>query len=80
MIRIRSRRRSETRLIADLDDILRPGRTHVLGVLWRWPYELGLVTGFVAVVTTLARTVGTAWAVVTADVIRRGQGPWPCAA
>ena len=79
MTRIRSRRRSEAQLIADLDDILRPGcRIGVLGAAWRWRYELGLAAGVTLALAALLRVLGTEWTVIAMSALAGALAPpWP---
>ena len=79
MTRIRSRRRSEAQLIADLDDILRPSRRiGVLGAAWRWRYELGLAAGVTLALATLLRVLGTEWTVIAMSALAGALAPpWP---
>jgi hypothetical protein len=73
---IRTRRRAEAQLAADLNDLLRPAsRAGVLGAVWRWRYELALVAGAAAAVTVLLLVVGTAGTVVAASALLGAFGP-----
>ena len=76
MTRTRPGQRHEAQLVADLHDLLRPvPRARVLGIVWRWRYELILVAGVAAAVTALLLTVGTAWTVMAASALLGALSP-----
>ena len=60
MHRTRAHRRSEAWLLAELETRFRPGRrATLLGYLWWWRYELGIVAGLVSALIVLVRALGT---------------------
>jgi len=76
MIRTRGRRRHEAQLLADLNDLLRPApRAGVLGIVWRWRYELALLAGAAMAVTALLLVLGGAWTVITVSALLGTFGP-----
>jgi hypothetical protein len=78
-----SRDRASTRggehLRADLATILTPEpRAFFLTVIWRWRYELALVTGIVAAASVLFRALGAQWATITLSAAAGlCSPPWP---
>src|SRR5262245_30365963 len=79
MIRTRARRRAEAQLLTDLNDLLRPGpRISVLGVGWRWRYELALAAGLLALVGALLYALGGGWTVICLSALAGVvTPPWP---
>jgi hypothetical protein len=79
MTRIRSLRRSEAQLIADLDDVLRPGpRFGVLGAVWRWRYELMLGTAVTTTLVMFGRVLGAEWTIIWLSALAGMVAPpWP---
>ena len=79
MIRTRSRRRSEAQLLADLNDLLRPGpRITVPGVAWRWRYELALAACLAVAAGMLLYALGGEWTVICMSALAGTvTPPWP---
>ncbi len=74
------RRRSSRQVLADLQFALRPvARPNPLVIMWRWRYELGLVTGLPAAMIILGRAVGAVWAVVILAALAHLIVLWPAA-
>lgn len=74
----RSRRRSESQLLADLETALRPAPRRDLATLaWRWRYEILLAAGVAAALAFLIRMLGLEWTVITASALAGALGPWP---
>jgi hypothetical protein len=65
MRRYRAHRRSEGRLLAELETAFQPGRrATIFGYAWWWRYELAIALGLAGVIFLLAQAVGAAWAVI----------------
>jgi hypothetical protein len=63
--RARARRRSEARLLAELESAIRPGRrATIFGYAWWWRYELGIVLGLTMAVLLLVHVFGAGRAVL----------------
>ena len=79
MIRTRPRRRGQAHLLADLDDLLKPGpRITVPGVVWRWRYELALAACLAVAAATLLCTLGGEWTVICVSALAgMASPPWP---
>ena len=74
------RRRSSRQVLADLQFALRPvARPNPLVIVWRWRYELGLVTGLPAAMIILGRAVGAVWAVGILAALTHLIVLWPAA-
>ena len=70
MMPVRSRQRSDARLRADLAELLTPApRTHLPVFLWRWRYEVAVMTTIIAAVTVLVWALGGEWGIITASVM-----------
>lgn len=84
MAPVRSRRRNQDRLRADLAAILVPEpRTSLPVLIWRWRYELALLAGVAAVLTALIWALGIEWGIIAASVLAglcSPPWPWPIAA
>ena len=75
-----NRRRSSRQVLSDLQFALSSvARPNPLAILWRWRYELALLTGLPAVVIILMRAVGTIWAVVILAALAHLIVLWPAA-
>jgi hypothetical protein len=79
MAPVRSRRRNQDRLRADLAAILVPEpRTSLPVLIWRWRYELALLAGVAAVLTALIWALGIEWGIIAASVLTGlCSPPWP---
>ncbi len=78
MARIRSLRRSNNFLIADLADALRPRpRRNPLGTAWRWRYETALVSGAVAAIAAAVSLLGAGMAVACTAGLLAISSLWP---
>jgi len=74
------RRRNSRRVLSDLQFALTSvARPNPLVIMWRWRYELGLVTGLPAAVIVLMRAVGAVWAVVILAALAHLIVLWPAA-
>lgn len=72
------RRRSNRQVLSELQLALRSvARPNPLVIMWRWRYELGLVTGMPAAVIILVRAAGIAWAVVILAALVHMIVLWP---
>jgi hypothetical protein len=63
-----------SRMQAALTPVTRP---NVLVILWRWRYELGLLTGLPTAFVLLARAIGAGWTVLITVVILHVIALWP---
>lgn len=78
MARIRSLRRSDNFLIADLADALRPRpRRNPLGTAWRWRHETALVSGAVAAIAAAVSLLGAGTAVACTAGLMAISSLWP---
>jgi hypothetical protein len=79
MVEVGSRRSSEARLRAGLATILTPEpRINLPLLLWRWRYELALLTGIAAAVTALVWALGAEWGLIAASALAGAcSPPWP---
>jgi len=79
MARIHPRRRSEVRLLADLETILTPEpRPRAPLLIWRWRYELASLLTIVVAVIMLVRWAGAEWAIISTSAMAGAFGPpWP---
>jgi hypothetical protein len=74
------RRRSSRQVLSELQLALRSvARPNPLVIMWRWRYELGLVTGLPATVIILVRAAGTGWAVIILAALAHLIVLWPAA-
>ncbi len=77
-MRNRSLRRSESQLISDLEQALRPApRIRPAGLLWRWRHEGLLAAAAGTVLAVLAHVIGVEWTVICTSAVVGGLGPWP---
>lgn len=74
--RPRNTRQALTHLQFALTSVARP---NPLVIVWRWRYELGLLTGLPAAVTLLVQSVGTIYAVVVLAALAHLILLWPAA-
>lgn len=66
MRRTRSHRRSEARLLAELESAIRPRRrATIIGYAWWWRYELGLAVGLTAITLLLVHAFGAGRAAIS---------------
>jgi hypothetical protein len=78
MRRSRAHRRSEGRLLAELETVLRPGRrATIVGYAWWWRYELAIVLALAGVIFLLAQAVGAGWAVLGVSATVGCCAFWP---
>jgi hypothetical protein len=78
MRRSRAHRRSEARLLAELETVLQPGRrATIFGYAWWWRYELAIALGLGLVIFLLAQVMGAIWAVVGVSAAVGCCALWP---
>ncbi len=78
MRRTRAHRRSEARLLAELETAVRPGRRATLaGYAWWWRYELGLLGGLTAAAVLGVQVLGAARTLACALFITAACALWP---
>lgn len=71
----RSRKRG---LLAELERGLTPvARPNILGLLWRWRYELAIFLGLPAVLGIVISALGWQWTIVCASVTATILASWP---
>lgn len=58
-------------------EITPPARPHLLGLTWRWRYELMLLSGLPLGIMGLIRAVGPSWAVLVLTVATTVLAGWP---
>jgi hypothetical protein len=75
--RRQSRRRRQGRILAELQQNLRPvARPNLLVLLWRWRYELGLLMGLPAVIILLMTQVSWVWSLTGLSVVAATFANW----
>jgi hypothetical protein len=77
VIRNRSLRRDDARLLAELETVLLPPRPRLAGMAWRWRHECLLAATFTVGLVTLVHLVGGRWAVICLSALTGALGPWP---
>ena len=78
MDKTRTQRRNEANLLAELDRTLRPHRrATIVGCVWWWRYEIGIMLGLGTGMYVLASGVGTMTAPIGVAVTAMLFGSWP---
>jgi hypothetical protein len=73
-----SPRHHQGRLLAELQQNLRPvARPNPLVLLWRWRYELALLTGFPVAITILITQLSPLWSLAVIAAIAVTLATWP---